>query len=102
MNIKPVRIGSRYVGPGHPCFFVSEIGINHNGDIAIAKKLIDIAKKAGSDAVKFQKRTIEHLYTKKVALIVISFFLFCIQEKVALIIISAVFFYIFVYRKKPH
>ena len=65
MNIKPVKIGNRYVGPGHPCFFVSEIGINHNGNIAIAKKLIDIAKKADSDAVKFQKRTIDFLYEKK-------------------------------------
>ena len=65
MRIKPVKIANRYIGPGYPCFFVSEIGINHNGNIRIAKKLIDIAKKAGSDAVKFQKRTIEHLYTKK-------------------------------------
>ena len=65
MNIKPVKIANRYIGPGYPCFFVSEIGINHNGDVKIAKKLIDIAKKAGSDAVKFQKRTINYLYKKK-------------------------------------
>ena len=65
MHIKPVKIANRYVGPGYPCFFVSEIGINHNGNMTIAKKLIDIAKKSGSDAVKFQKRTIDFLYKKK-------------------------------------
>ena len=47
------------MGDGHPCFFVGEIGINHNGDINIAKKLIDVAEAAGCDAVKFQKRTPE-------------------------------------------
>ncbi len=54
-----VRIGNRLVGDGHPCFIVAEIGINHNGDIEIAKKLIDVAEAAGCDAVKFQKRTPE-------------------------------------------
>ena len=44
-------------------FTIAEIGINHNGDIDIAKKLIDEAKKAGFDSVKFQKRTIEDVYT---------------------------------------
>jgi len=43
----------------------AEIGINHNGDIDIAKQLIDVAKDAGCDFVKFQKRTIEHVYTKE-------------------------------------
>ncbi|MCR5098781.1 MAG: N-acetylneuraminate synthase family protein [Lachnospiraceae bacterium] len=43
---------------------VAEIGINHNGDINIAKQLIDIAKDAGCDAVKFQKRTVDEVYTK--------------------------------------
>ena len=46
-------------------FITAEIGINHNGDIEIAKKLIDVAKKAGCDAVKFQKRTIEKVYSKE-------------------------------------
>ena len=45
-------------------FIIGEIGINHNGDIAIAKELIDIAVDAGADAVKFQKRTIDLVYTK--------------------------------------
>ena len=43
-------------------FIIGEIGINHNGDIAIAKELIDVAVKAGADAVKFQKRTIDLVY----------------------------------------
>ncbi|MBH88978.1 MAG: N-acetylneuraminate synthase [Magnetovibrio sp.] len=46
-------------------FIIGEIGINHNGDIEIAKKLIDMAKSAGCDAVKFQKRTVEIVYTPK-------------------------------------
>jgi N-acetylneuraminate synthase len=47
------------------CFIIAEIGINHNGSLDIAKKLIDIAKQSGCDAVKFQKRTIEIVYDKK-------------------------------------
>ena len=47
-------------------FIIAEIGINHNGSISIAKKLIDVAKEAGCDAVKFQKRTVEAVYTKEV------------------------------------
>ena len=47
-------------------FTIAEIGINHNGYIDIAKKLIDEAKKAGFDSVKFQKRTIEKVYTKDI------------------------------------
>lgn len=53
---KTVKIGNRLVGDGQPCFVIAEIGINHNGDIEIAKKLIDAAVEAGCDAVKFQKR----------------------------------------------
>ena len=47
-------------------FITAEIGINHNGDLNIAKKLIDVAVEAGCDAVKFQKRTIKKVYSKKV------------------------------------
>ena len=47
-------------------FITAEIGINHNGDLNIAKKLIDVAKNAGCDAVKFQKRTIVEVYLKDV------------------------------------
>jgi N-acetylneuraminate synthase len=58
-----VGIGSIEVGEGAPCFVVAEIGINHNGDLAIAKQLIDVAVSAGCSAVKFQKRTVDVVYT---------------------------------------
>ncbi|MCW3062149.1 MAG: N-acetylneuraminate synthase [Capsulimonas sp.] len=54
-----VLIGDRQVGVGDPVYIVGEIGINHNGSVEIAKKLIDVAAFAGADAVKFQKRTPE-------------------------------------------
>lgn len=54
-----VNISGRPVGPGRPCFVIAEIGINHNGSLELAKKLIDGAARAGCDAVKFQKRTPE-------------------------------------------
>ena len=49
----------RSIGTGHPVYIIAEIGINHNGSLEIAKKLIDEAVQAGCDAVKFQKRTPE-------------------------------------------
>ena len=52
-----VSIAHQQVGVGKPVFVIAEIGINHNGDIALAKQLIDVASQAGCDAVKFQKRT---------------------------------------------
>jgi N-acetylneuraminate synthase len=58
-----ITIGKRKVGNGYPCYIIAEIGINHNGDVSIAKKLIDMAAFAGCDAVKFQKRTIDVVYT---------------------------------------
>ncbi len=60
---RAVKIGSRVVGDGQPCFIVAEIGINHNGSVELAKKLIDAAVHAGCDAVKFQKRTVEVVYS---------------------------------------
>lgn len=57
-----VMIGDSLLGDGHPCFIVAEIGINHNGDIDVAKKLIDLAKFSGCNAVKFQKRNIDVVY----------------------------------------
>ncbi len=56
---RAIRIGNRIVGDGQPTFIVAEIGINHNGDLGIARRLIDAALHAGVDAVKFQKRTPE-------------------------------------------
>ena len=60
-----IRIGSRLVGEDQPCFVVAEIGINHNGDIDVAKRLISVALAAGCDAVKFQKRTVDIVYTQE-------------------------------------
>ena len=54
-----IEIGGCPVGNGYPVYIIAEIGINHNGDVNIAKKLIDAAFLAGCDAVKFQKRTPE-------------------------------------------
>ncbi|MCK4785588.1 MAG: N-acetylneuraminate synthase family protein [Desulfobacteraceae bacterium] len=61
--MQPVQIKDHIIGPGHPTFITAEIGINHNGDLKLAKKLISAAAASGCDAVKFQKRTIEVVYT---------------------------------------
>jgi N-acetylneuraminate synthase len=58
-----VRVGKKQLGPGERCYVIAEIGINHNGDIDLAKRLISVAVAAGCDAVKFQKRTIDIVYT---------------------------------------
>lgn len=56
---KTVKIGEREVGAGAPVYVIAEIGINHNGDLDLARQMIDAAAAAGCDAVKFQKRTPE-------------------------------------------
>jgi N-acetylneuraminate synthase len=56
---RTIQIGDRVVGDGQPVYIAAEIGINHNGDLAIAQRLIDVAAQTGCDAVKFQKRTPE-------------------------------------------
>ena len=61
-TIDEVRIGDKLVGIGHPCYIIAEIGINHNGDIDLARRLISVAVAAGCNAVKFQKRTIDVVY----------------------------------------
>jgi len=61
--MEQIRIGTRLIGNGSSCYIVAEIGINHNGDVDLAKQLIDVAKSAGCDAVKFQKRTVDVVYT---------------------------------------
>ena len=58
-----VKIGNKELGTGQPCYVIAEIGINHNGDIDLAKRLISVAVAAGCDAVKFQKRTVDVVYT---------------------------------------
>lgn len=60
---KTVKVGNKIIGQGQPCFIIAEIGINHNGCVKFAKRLIDIAVSAGCDAVKFQKRTVDFVYT---------------------------------------
>ena len=60
---EPVKIGDKLVGPGQPCFMTAEIGINHNGDLDLARKLIAASVTAGCDAVKFQKRTVDVVYS---------------------------------------
>lgn len=56
---REIKIGSRWLGDGHPAYVVAEIGVNHNGSVEIAKELIKQAHHTGVDAVKFQKRTPE-------------------------------------------
>lgn len=62
---KCVKIADKYIGEDCPCFIIAEIGINHNGSVDLAKKMIDIAVTTGCDAVKFQKRTVDVVYTKE-------------------------------------
>ncbi len=58
-----IRIGSKSVGIGHPCYVIAEIGINHNGHLPTVLEMMTRAAEAGCDAVKFQKRTVELCYT---------------------------------------
>ena len=63
--MKKIKIGTKKIGDGEPVFIIAEIGINHNGSLVTAKKLINIAHLFGCDAVKFQKRTVDKVYTKE-------------------------------------
>jgi len=63
--IPAVNINNFTIGPGYPCFIIAEAGVNHNGDIALAHKLIEVAVKAGANAVKFQSFVTENLVTLK-------------------------------------
>lgn len=54
MISKTIKIGNKLVGDSHPCFIIAEAGVNHDGNIKKAFKLVDVAKKAGADAIKFQ------------------------------------------------
>ena len=56
---REIKLGNKLVGDGQPAYVIAEIGINHNGDLGIAKEMIKAAAHAGADAVKFQKRTPE-------------------------------------------
>ena len=65
MSNKNIKIGNTLVGHSQPCYIVAEIGINHNGSLDTAKELIDAAVSSGCNAVKFQKRTVEVVYSKE-------------------------------------
>jgi N-acetylneuraminate synthase len=60
-----MKIGNKEIGNTYPCFITAEIGLNANGSVETAKKLIDVAIDAGCDAVKFQKRTVDVVYTRE-------------------------------------
>lgn len=60
-----ICIENKIIGINQPCYIIAEIGVNHNGDLITAKKLIDASIQAGADAVKFQKRNLESLYRKE-------------------------------------
>lgn len=62
---REVKIGNILVGDNNPCFIIAEIGINHNGSLKDAKRLIDMAVSNGCNAVKFQKRTVDVVYSKE-------------------------------------
>ena len=59
-----IQIQDRFIGNGHPCFIIAEAGVNHNGSLEMALKLVDVAVQAGADAVKFQTFKAERLVTK--------------------------------------
>jgi N-acetylneuraminate synthase len=60
-----IKIGKRKIGTGHPVYIIAEIGLNHQGDMKLARKLIDKAIEAGADCVKFQKRSLSKVYSKQ-------------------------------------
>src|SRR5208337_2067754 len=59
-----IKIGDKKIAMDKPCFIIAEAGVNHNGDLVLAKKLIDMAHEAGADAIKFQTFKAEHLVTR--------------------------------------
>ncbi|HLA99189.1 MAG TPA: N-acetylneuraminate synthase family protein [Anaerolineales bacterium] len=59
-----IKIGDRLIGDGQPTYVIAEIGVNHNGILDLAIELIDVSVSAGADAVKFQKRRLDKLYSK--------------------------------------
>lgn len=63
VSVGGVSIAGRPVGPGHPCLVIAEAGVNHNGDLDLARRLVDMAAEAGADAVKFQTFKTERLVT---------------------------------------
>lgn len=60
-----LELPDRRIGPDEPCFIIAEAGVNHNGSMAMALQLVDVAVEAGADAVKFQKRNLQKLYPQE-------------------------------------
>jgi N,N'-diacetyllegionaminate synthase len=63
-GVAMIRIGNKTIGDGSPVFIIAEAGVNHQGDIQVAKQLVDIACEAGADAIKFQTFSAKHLVTR--------------------------------------
>lgn len=61
-----IEIDGTVIGFDEPCYIIAEIGINHNGDVSLAKKMIDAAVESGANAVKFQKRDLKSIYQKQI------------------------------------
>ena len=62
-RVQPVTVQDKQIGPGAPCYIIAEAGVNHNGDLHMAHKLVDAAADCGADAVKFQTFSAEKLVT---------------------------------------
>ena len=63
--MKTIKIEGVDIGKEYPCYIIAEIGVNHNGNLSLAKKLIDASIESGVNAVKFQKRDLKSLYRKE-------------------------------------
>ena len=63
-NMKAVHIGSKSIGCGSPCLVIAEAGSNHNGDLDLARRQIDIAARCGADAIKFQVFRASRMYPR--------------------------------------
>jgi N-acetylneuraminate synthase len=61
-----IEINGRRIGPKEPCYIIAEVGINHNGDLGLAKKLVDAAVRVGADSIKFQKRHLSQVYQQEI------------------------------------
>jgi N,N'-diacetyllegionaminate synthase len=61
--MQTIQVGNKLIGPGQPVFVIAEAGVNHNGDLKMARALIDVAIEAGADAVKFQTFQADRLVT---------------------------------------
>jgi len=64
--MRTISINGKTIGDGHPTYIIAEVGLAHQGDVRIAKRLIDAAKDASADCVKFQKRSLKNVYKKDV------------------------------------